>query len=367
MHLLNRPHDSDVFDAMVDWERAVIQTKATILDAMQSIEAGELQIALMIDENDRLIGVVTDGDLRRSILQGASLSDSVFPIINTSPVVANANESRDTIAGLMRTHDVQQIPLIDGEGRLIGIELLTNLVNPPKRSNPVVIMAGGLGTRLRPLTNDRPKPLIEVGGQPILQTVLDGFRAQGFHQFYLSVNYKSWMIEDFFGDGSKWDISIDYLRETKQLGTAGSLTLLPKNPSVPVLVANGDLLTDLNFARLLDYHREQNAVATMGVRQYNLQVPYGVIEINGQCISNIQEKPTEKYFVNAGLYVLEPEAIAQIPQGQFYDMPELLEKIIAVDKEVAAFPIQEYWQDIGQPDDLNQAKEDFPNVFAALA
>lgn len=352
---------------MVNWKRAVIQPDATILDAMQSIEAGELQIALMVDENERLIGVATDGDLRRSILQGSGLGDSVFPIINASPVVANANDSRTTIAGLMRAHDVQQIPLIDKDKRLVGVEILTDLVNPPKRSNPVVLMAGGLGTRLRPLTNDCPKPLIKVGGRPILQTVLDGFRAQGFHRFYLSVNYKSCMIEEFFGDGRKWDVSIDYLRETKRLGTAGPLTLLPETPTEPVFVANGDLLTNLNFARLLDYHREQNAVATMGVRQYNLQVPYGVIEINGQRISNIQEKPTEKYFVNAGLYVLEPEAIARIPKNQFFDMPELFEQIIAAGKEAAAFPIQEYWQDIGQPDDLHQAKEDFAEVFAALA
>jgi NDP-sugar pyrophosphorylase family protein len=226
-------------------------------------------------------------------------------------------------------------------------------------------MAGGLGTRLRPLTEECPKPLIKVGGQPILQTVLEGFRAQGFHKFYISVNYKSEMIEQYFGDGRRWDASIEYLREEKRLGTAGPLSLLPETPESAVLVANGDLLTNLNFARLLSYHTEHRAMATMGVRQYSLQVPYGVIEIDGQCISHIQEKPTEKYFVNAGIYALEPDAVAQIPGKTFYDMPELFEDLIAAGEEVTAFPIQEYWQDIGQPDDLHRAQTDYQTVFAS--
>jgi len=282
---------------------------------MMSIENGEFQIALVVDSNDRLLGVATDGDLRRSIIQGASLTDPVAPVVNTSPVVAYASEPEESLRNRMVDRQVQQIPIVSDDGRVIGIEVLSELMKPDRRPNPVVLMAGGLGTRLHPLTEDRPKPLIEVGGRPILQTVLEGFRRQGFHKFYLSVNYMSWMIEDYFGDGSKWGVSIEYLREDKRLGTAGPLSLLPDSPQHPVLIANGDLLTNLNFTRLLDYHKEQRAKATMGVREYNMQVPYGVIEINGLKISNIQEKPTERYFVNAGLYVLEPDVLEYIPSN----------------------------------------------------
>lgn len=348
---------------MIDWKRAAVSPDATIFEAMTSIENGELQVAIVVDSDDRLLGVATDGDLRRSIIQGASLDDPVGPAINTSPVVACASESKQTLRDRMVAHQVQQIPILSEEGRVVGIEVMSAMLKPEKRPNPVVLMAGGLGTRLHPLTEDRPKPLIEIGGRPILQTVLEGFRQQGFHTFYLAVNYMSWMIEDYFGDGSKWGVTIKYLREDKRLGTAGALSLLPNTPTHPVLVANGDLLTNLNFTRLLDYHTEQKAKATMGVRQYNMQVPYGVIEISGLTISNIQEKPTERYFVNAGLYVLEPDVLEYIPSNEFYDMPELFDQVLSAGQDVAAFPIQEYWQDIGQPGDLDRAMTDYDAVF----
>lgn len=348
---------------MIDWKRAVVSPDATIFEAMTSIENGELQVALVTDDDDRLLGVVTDGDLRRSIIRGARLDDRITPIVNTSPVVAHPSESPATIRDRMVAREVQQIPLVSDEGRVVGIEVMSTMLKPELRPNPVVLMAGGLGTRLHPLTEDCPKPLIEVGGRPILQTVLDGFRRQGFHKFYLSVNYMAEMIEEYFGDGSKWGVSIEYLREDKRLGTAGPLSLLPEPPTTPVLIANGDLLTNLNFTRLLDYHTEQKAKATMGVRQYDMQVPYGVIQINGLTISNIKEKPTERYFVNAGLYVLEPDVLDYIPHNEFYDMPTLFDEVLAAGQDVAAFPIREYWQDIGQPDDLHRAMSDYDSVF----
>jgi dTDP-glucose pyrophosphorylase len=351
---------------MVDWERATISPTATIRETMHSIERGELQIALMVDAKRHLLGVATDGDLRRSILNGADLDESVAPHVNPNPITASTGDGPESISALMARHEIHQIPVVDSKGRLVGVEVIGNLLAPEKRPNPVVLMAGGLGTRLRPLTNDCPKPLIEVGGQPILQTVLEGFRAQGFHRFYISVNYKSEMIEQHFGDGRRWNVSIEYLREKQRLGTAGALSLLPESPTAPVLVANGDLLTNLNFAQLLTYHTEHRAMATMGIRQYSLEVPYGVIQIDGQWISQIHEKPTEKYFVNAGIYVLEPAAVARIPENTFYDMPELFERLIDVEEKVTAFPIQEYWQDIGQPDDLDRAQTDYETIFASL-
>jgi dTDP-glucose pyrophosphorylase len=348
---------------MEDWRQISVHPNQTIREALQVIDEGGVQIAIVADGKDRLRGVATDGDIRRGILDEIDLDAPVRSVMNEDPVTARPQEDRQSLIDRMRARRIHQIPLVDDNGRIVGIEVLDDLLEPETRPNPVVLMAGGLGTRLRPLTEDCPKPLLEVGDQPILETILEGFIAHGFHRFYFSVNYKSGMIEDYFGDGSDWGVDISYVHEDKRLGTAGPLSLLPERPEETMIVMNGDLLTKLNFAHLLDFHREHGAAATMCVREHETQVPYGVIETDDQYMEGIEEKPTERYFVNAGIYVLEPETLDHVPENEFFDMPDLFERIIEEGREATVFPVREYWQDVGRKEDFRRVNGEYEEIF----
>lgn len=346
-----------------DWTDALVESTAPIREAMKRIDRSGIQIAVVTDGERHLKGVVTDGDIRRGILDDIDLDAPVRTVMNGDPVTAKPQEDRQTLIDTMRARRIHQIPLVDREGHIVGIEVLDDLLEPETRSNPVVLMAGGLGTRLRPLTEDCPKPLLEVGNQPILETILEGFIAHGFHRFYISVNYMSGMIEDYFGDGSDWDVDITYVHEDKRLGTAGPLSLLPERPEETMIVMNGDLLTKLNFAQLIDFHHKQNAAATMCVREHEMQVPYGVIETEDQYMVGLEEKPTERYFVNAGIYVLEPDTLDFVPENEFFDMPDLFEQLIEDGRSATVFPVREYWQDVGRKEDFHRVNGEYDEVF----
>jgi len=330
---------------------------------MRRIEECGLRLALIVDDGNELLGLITDGDIRRAILEGVSLDTSVSAVMNESPVTVHQEDSREKVAQIMRRNSIHQVPIVDSQGHVVGLETIDEFLDQGRRSEPVVIMAGGLGTRLRPITNDRPKPLVEIEGIPILVTLVERIAAQGFTNIYLSVNYKADMIKDRFGSGSEWGVQIEYLCEDKRLGTAGPLSLLPETPKEPVLVVNGDLLTTVDFGHFVGYHREHSASATMGVRRHHTKIPYGVVEIEDQKILNIEEKPTRLYFVNAGMYVLEPAVLEQIPDHTFFDMTDLFQNLVDQGREVTAYPIQEYWQDIGKEEDLEQAEANFGEVF----
>ena len=349
--------------AMSDWHDCRVSPDASIREAMEQIQQSELRIAVVTTEDDEICGVVTDGDIRRGILDDVSLETSITQVMNEDPVVARRGQDPDTIAQLMSRNRIHRVPVVDADGRVVRLETIDHLVGDKERSTPVVILAGGLGTRLRPVTEDRPKPLVEVEGVPILETLIERLSSQGFHDVYLSVNYEAGMIEDYFGAGEKWGVQIEYLREEKRLGTAGPLSLLPELPQEPVLVLNGDLLTTLNFGRLVDFHAEKLPVATMGVRRHRMEVPYGVVELDGRQVTGLEEKPTEQYFVNAGIYVLGPKAMRQVPDDTFFDMPELFQSLVDEGQDIAAYPIQKYWRDIAREEDLQQAQEEFSQVF----
>lgn len=348
---------------MKDWKKVLINADMSLRETIRVIDSGALKIALVVDADQKLLGTVTDGDIRRGILRGCSLEDSVQQVLNRTPTVAAQNEGKDQILALMRLKQVYQIPVIDGDGRVVGLEIVERILETPRYDNCVILMAGGLGSRLKPLTDDTPKPLLKVGGKPILETILENFIHYGFTNFRISVNYKGELIENYFGDGSRWGARIEYLRESKKLGTAGALGLLTERPNLPVLVMNGDVLTKVNFQQLLEFHREHRALATMCVREYDFQVPYGVVTVDNHRILNIEEKPVQRFFVNAGIYVLEPEALDLIPEDTFFDMPTLFEKVVAQQKETAVFPIREYWLDIGRMDDFQRAEGEFGKVF----
>lgn len=349
---------------MMKWQQALIGPESTVREAVETIDAAGVQIAIVADGDGRLLGTVTDGDVRRAILRGVALDDAVAQVMNENPTTARQDDDRETLLRLMRQRKLHQIPLLDATWRVVGLQVLDNLLQLTRRENPVVLMAGGLGSRLSPLTDDTPKPLLHVGAKPILETILEAFVQHGFGTFYLSVNYLAEQVEAYFGDGSQWGIKIQYLRERERLGTAGALSLLPERPVAPLFVMNGDLLTRLNFAQLLDFHAEHAAAATMCVREYEMQVPYGVIETRNHRILNIREKPTERYLVNAGVYVLQPETLGLIPQDAFFDMPDLFKRLIDRDQETAVFPIREYWMDIGQVADFKRANGDYDEVFS---
>lgn len=341
----------------------MIDAKASVLDAIKVIDAGKIQIVL-VHEDGRLVGTVTDGDVRRGILGGIQLSSLVSEIMNRHPVTVPASATVEEAIALMRTHSIHQLPIVDETGCVVGIRLLDNLLlKRDGEDNWVVLMAGGLGTRLRPLTDDCPKPLLKVGERPIMETILQSFIDQGYRKFFISVNYMAEMIEAYFGDGSRWGAEIVYLRETERMGTAGALSLLPARPEQPFFVMNGDLLTKANFRQMLNFHREHSATATMSVREYSFTVPYGVVQTDDQYLVEIQEKPVHKFFVNAGIYILEPEALDHIQTSAPLDMPALFEMLMKQGRQASVFPLREYWIDIGQHPDLERATVEYGENF----
>lgn len=348
---------------MKGWEHTLVPLDSTIKQVIQAIDASALQIALVVDEQRKLRGTVTDGDVRRGFLKGKTLEHSVKEIMNTRPLTVQQHEDARHIMRMMRQRKIHHIPIVNQHGIVVGLESIDGLLEPEIRDNWVVLMAGGLGTRLYPLTEHCPKPLLKIGNKPILETIMENFMSYGLRKFYISVNYKAEMIEEYFGDGSKWNVEIRYLRENKRLGTAGALSLIQEKPSSPLIVMNGDLLTKVNFAQLLQFHHEQKSLATLCVRDYEYQVPYGVVRVDDQKLQAIVEKPVEHYFVNAGIYVLNAELLDEVPQDVFYDMPTLFESLLQSNRNAAVFPIREYWMDIGRMDDFERAKSEYLEVF----
>lgn len=335
----------------------------SIAEALRVIDKSSKQIALVIDDKQKLLGTITDGDIRRELLAGGSLSDSVEKIYFKKPVVCHIGDSRDAIYEVAFSRSLKQIPILDDSGMVVGLELFEDLLRRSKKQNKVVLMAGGLGARLGDMTKSAPKPMLKVGDRPILETIIYNFAKYGFTEIVLSVNYLSHIIENYFGDGSKFGVSIEYIHEKERMGTAGALSLMRGKFLEPFFVMNGDILTNTNFEHLCNHHHSCNALATMCVKEYDFQVPYGVVGIENGRISSVEEKPVYKFFVSAGIYMLSPEALDFVPDNQFYDMPTFFEKIISENKNVLSFPIKEYWIDIGITEEYKRANNEYYEVF----
>ncbi|WP_068986490.1 nucleotidyltransferase family protein [Lysinibacillus xylanilyticus] len=343
---------------MKHWETIVVHAEQTLLKTMKIIDDASLQFAVVVNKENQLLGTVTDGDIRRSILRGEELNTSISNVMNKKPVFAYEFNTRNECLDILTKYNLKQLPIVNKEKQLVDI-IFKELRNLQEGSNTVILMVGGLGARLRPLTDNIPKPMLKVGNKPILEIIIEGFKRYGYTNFILSVNYKKEMIQNYFQSGEAFGVNITYIEETKRMGTAGALSLLCEKPTKPVFVMNGDLLTQVNFDQLMQFHNEQEAVATMCVREYEYQIPYGVIKTESAKLVSIQEKPIHKSFVNAGIYVLNPEAFDYIPKDVFFDMPTLFETIIADNKVASIFPIREYWLDIGRMDDFEKAKLDY--------
>ncbi|WP_337221483.1 nucleotidyltransferase family protein [Vibrio cholerae] len=342
------------------WNNVLIKPDNSIRDALEIINNEALRVALVVDNNQHLVGVVTDGDIRRGLLKNLTLADPVSLVMNLSPTTAQAGTRRDLLIELMEKKSILSIPLVDDKGKVVGLETLHGALYRPKHQNPVFLMAGGFGTRLRPLTDKCPKPMLKIGDKPILETVIRSFIKAGFVNFYISTHYMPELIQEHFGDGSDLGINITYVHEQTPLGTGGALGLLPKDlpEGLPLIMMNGDVLTKVDFQRLLDFHLSHDADATMCVRDYDYQIPYGVINGEGNKITSMVEKPIQRFFVNAGIYVVSPRVFQSVEKNKKIDMPTLLEQHMQERNNILMFPIHEYWLDIGRMDDFNRAQMD---------
>lgn len=353
---------------MQDWRSILTHPGATVRDAIAALERGAVGIALVVDAGDRLIGTIADGDVRRAILRNVPLEGDVSELLvrpegspYAKPITALYGTPDDELLALMHIRTVRQIPLVDPEGHVMGLALMSDLTRRSDLGVPAVVMAGGFGTRLYPLTENTPKSLLPVGGKPILERIVEGLCNHGIRDIWLTTHCHAEQIQAYFGDGRKWGAQIRYIHEETPLGTAGALSLLPERFTVPFLLMNGDLLTRLNYRSLYQFHVDVDAAMTVCVKEYDIRMPYGVVEVENGLVRNLSEKPISRFFINAGIYILTPQLLEYIPHNRQFNITELIQQLVAEGEKVASFPIREYWLDIGQMPDYEQAQEDVKN------
>lgn len=337
------------------WEKLLLNKNKTIKDALEVINSEPMRMAFVVDDDSELIGAVTDGDIRRGLLKGFQLGENVVTVMNTKPKTIGENSDLNIAKKTMEREHINCIPVIN-DGKIVSL-IERDTAYSGRIDNPVFLMAGGFGKRLLPLTSDCPKPLLKVGDSPILEIILERFIHAGFHQFTISIHYMSEMVKEYFGHGEKWGVDIQYTEETRPLGTAGALGLMNKaRLDKPVIVMNGDILTGVDFKRLLKFHEGRGGAATMCVREYDYEIPFGVVNSVGAHAESIVEKPKHRVSINSGIYVLEPEIIKKIIPNTVVDMPALLRKEMASGCQVNTYQLHEYWMDIGRKEDYEQAQ-----------
>lgn len=340
-----------------NWRLAIIPADATISQAIANLNQSAIKIVLVINSVGVLEGTISDGDIRRGLLKGLDLNSPITSVIHRNALVVPPELERGSVKQLMVANKIQQIPVVDAEQRVVGLHLWDEMVSPPYRPNLMIIMAGGMGTRLRPHTENCPKPLLAVAGKPMLEHIIDRAKLDGFTRFVLAIHYLGHMIEAHFGDGDRLGVQIDYLREESPLGTAGALGLLNPLPDAPFVVTNGDVITDIRYGELLDFHVRHAAAATMAVRVHEWQHPFGVVQMQGVEIVGFEEKPITRSHINAGVYALEPIALDFLAADAHCDMPTLFERLQAKAQRTVAYPMHEPWLDVGRPDDLLAANK----------
>ena len=338
----------------VSWRNALLIEGATIENAIKRLNEAAIQIVVVVDSDGTFIGTITDGDIRRALLRGLNVKDGIDSVYSKSALVVPPDMRADSVLQLMRANRIHHLPVVDEVRKVIGMHLWDGLSAAEERENTLVVMAGGLGTRMHPHTENCPKPLLPVAGKPILEHIIERAHADGFTHFVLAVRYLANMIEDYFGDGSKWGIKIDYLHEEQPLGTAGALSLMSPN-ELPFIVTNGDVLTDIKYGELLEFHLRNQAQATMAVHMYEWQHPFGVVHTEGVNIIGFEEKPIYRSHVNAGVYALNPSALSLIPKNTHCDMPTLFEAIRLKGNRAIVYPMHEPWLDVGRPADYVEA------------
>jgi dTDP-glucose pyrophosphorylase len=339
------------------WRTTVLPPNSSIKQAIANLNDSGLQIVLVLAENDILLGTVTDGDIRRGLLRGLTLDAPIESVMRSNSLVAPPEMGREVVLQLMHANQFRQLPVVDADYRVVGLHFWAEVTTPTARPNPMVIMAGGLGTRLRPLTDNCPKPMLPVAGKPMLEHIIERAKAEGFGHFIISINYLGEIIEEYFENGSRLGVKIEYLKESTPLGTAGALGLLSPRPELPFIVTNGDVLSDIKYADLLDFHVRHAAAATMAVRLHEWQLPFGVVQTKGVDIVGFEEKPISRSCINAGIYALSPEVLSLMAANCHSDMPTLFDKLKLSNKRLVAYPMHEPWLDVGRFDDLKRANK----------
>ena len=337
------------------WHQAILPASATIAQAIRNLDLVAIKIVLVTNETGVLEGTISDGDIRRGLLKGLDMNSPLTSVIHRNALVVPPEMSREMVMQLMVANKIQQIPVVDEQHHILGLYLWDEMTTPPMRPNIMVIMAGGLGTRLLPHTINCPKPLLPVAGKPMLEHIIERAKLEGFNYFIIAIHYLGHMIEAHFGNGERLGVQIDYLREESSLGTAGALGLLKPIPDAPFVVTNGDVITDIHYGELLDFHSRHAAAATMAVRVHEWQHPYGVVQTQGVEIVGFEEKPIARSHINAGVYALDPSALSVLTANAHCDMPTLFERLQANKKRTVAYPMHEPWLDVGRPDDLKRA------------
>ncbi len=319
--------------------------------------------ALVVNENNELVGTITDGDIRRALLKDFSISEGIENTYFKNFKFVTEEHSRKKAKEYMLNNNIRQVPVIDKDKKLTNLYFLDDVLSYDKKDNYVFILAGGLGKRLRPLTETVPKPMLTIGDKPILELIIEQFKEYGFKNFIISINYKGDIIEDYFKDGSAFNVNIEYIKETKKLGTAGSLSLIKEKLNKPLIVINGDILTGIDFDKMLSHHMENNFNITVGVRNYEINVPYGVLNTENMIIESLEEKPTYKFNINGGVYAVNPDIIKYIKEDEIYNMTDLIEDAMNNDYRTGIYEITEYWKDIGQIEDYKKANKDIHKFF----
>lgn len=339
------------------WQQALLPLSSTIAEAIRNLDKTGIRIVLVTNQLGALVGTISDGDVRRGLLKGLDVNSPIKHIVHQNALVVPSELSRELVMQLMAANKIQQIPIVDESHRVVGLHLWDELAKPSMRENIMVIMAGGMGTRMRPYTEDRPKPLLSVAGKPMLEHIIERAKLEGFSQFIIAIHYLGYMIEECFGDGERLGVEIKYLKENTPLGTAGALSLLNPKPKLPFIVTNGDVITDIRYGELLDFHVKHAAAATMAVRIHEWQHPFGVVQTKGVEIVGFEEKPVARTHINAGVYALDPNVLSLLNDNQRCDMPTLFEKLQVKNNRTVAYPMHEPWLDVGRPDDLIAANK----------
>lgn len=342
-------------------KKVMVKSDCTIREAMKAINDSTMEMVLIVDENEKLLGIATDGDIRRALLNNIGLDAPIQKVINTKFTTLPESSPKKFITTTMKRRYIRQLPLVDSEGRVVDLVLLKDIWREDAKENKVVLMAGGLGTRLRPLTDDLPKPMLKIGDKPILELIINRFKSYGYRDFIISINYKGDLIENYFQDGSDFDVNIEYVVETKRLGTAGAIRLAREQLSeAPFFVMNCDLLTKVNFDSMIKEHINKANELTIAVKSHEYTVPYGVVNLQNGQITDLKEKPTQNYFVSGGIYCLSSTVIDLIPEGEYCDITELIGQLLEQKRRVGSFLITEYWMDIGTLNDYDRAVKEFP-------
>jgi dTDP-glucose pyrophosphorylase/predicted transcriptional regulator len=346
------------------WRNAIIQESSSIGDAIHNLNQVGIKIVLVVAEDNKLIGTIVDGDIRRGLLRGLDLNSSIASILHHNPLVVQPEMLQSMVSQLMVANKVQQIPIVDSQQKIVGLYLWDEINEIPTRSNLMIIMAGGMGTRLMPHTETCPKPMVLVAGKPMLEHIINRGKLEGFNHFVLAIYHLGHLIENYFGDGERLGVRIDYLREQSPLGTAGALSLLNHRPSEPLVVTNGDVITDIRYGEMLDFHHHYQASATMAVRVHEWQHPFGVVQMEGVKIVGFEEKPMARNHINAGVYVLSPETLDELSAENSCTMPMLFERLQTKNKHTIAYPMHEPWLDVGRPEDLETVRSNLVKDLA---